>query len=72
VGLHREFSDNLGIAAQIEHGPQFDHVAYVDGLENPSENYHNIVGWLVKHGYSDGDIQTVIGGNILRALGKIW
>jgi membrane dipeptidase len=72
VGLHKEFSDNLGIAAQIEHGPHFDHVAYVDGLENPSENYHNIVGWLVKHGYSDGDIQTVIGGNILRALGKIW
>jgi len=72
VGLHREFSDNLGISAQIEHGPHFDHVAYVDGLENPSENYHNIVGWLVKHGYSDGDIQTVIGGNILRALGKIW
>ncbi|HEY3651112.1 MAG TPA: membrane dipeptidase [Streptosporangiaceae bacterium] len=72
VGLHREFSDNLGIAAQIEHGPHFDHVAYVDGLENPSENYHNIVGWLVKHGYSDGDIQTVIGGNILRALEKIW
>jgi membrane dipeptidase len=30
------------------------------------------VGWLVKHGYSDGDIQTVIGGNILRALEKIW
>lgn len=72
VGLHKEFSDNLGIAAQIEHGPQFNPVAYVDGLENPSENYHNIVGWLVKHGYSDADIQAVIGGSSLRVLQEIW
>jgi membrane dipeptidase len=47
-------------------------VPYVDGIENPAENYHNIIGWLVKHGYSDTDIQKVVGGNIMRVLREIW
>ena len=47
-------------------------VAYVDGLENPTENFANICGWLVPHGYSDDDIRAVLGGNIYRALQSIW
>lgn len=71
VGLHEAFSAQLGVAA-IHRGLQFPHVAYVEGLENPSETFPNIVRWLVSHGYTDGDIARVIGGNAQRVLGQIW
>jgi membrane dipeptidase len=47
-------------------------VPYVDGLENPTENFHNIAAWLVQEGFSDEEIGKVLGGNTLRALGRIW
>ena len=53
-------------------GPSFEPVAYVDGLENPTENFANICGWLVQHGFSDEDIRAVLGGNTYRALQSIW
>ena len=70
VGFHGEFAAQLGVHAMT--GPAFDKVPYVTGLENPTENFRNIIGWLVKHGYADADIQAVIGGNILRVLERIW
>jgi membrane dipeptidase len=50
----------------------FDRMSYVAGAENPGEIYPNITRWLVKHGYSDGDIGKVLGGNVLHALAQIW
>jgi membrane dipeptidase len=47
-------------------------VEYVQGMENPTEGYNNIVRWLVKHGYSDEEIAKVVGGNILRVLEEVW
>ena len=44
----------------------------MDGLENPTENFANICGWLVREGFSDSEIAAVLGGNILRALEQIW
>ncbi|HEY9266858.1 MAG TPA: membrane dipeptidase [Mycobacterium sp.] len=71
VALHKTFAANLGVHdAQV--GPKYDEVPYVAGLENPTENFFNIVGWLVKHGYSDEDIKAVTGENILRVLREIW
>jgi membrane dipeptidase len=49
-----------------------DEPPYVAGLENPAENFRNITAWLVAHGYSDEDIQKVIGGNAVRVLTQIW
>ena len=72
VGLHQVFAKLLGLSERAAAGPAFERVPYVAGLESPTENFHNIVGWLVKHGYTDADIQAVIGGNIVRALGEIW
>jgi membrane dipeptidase len=71
VGLHRELSKNPGQLGSSIIAP-FDPVPYVTGLENPTENFLSIVGWLVRHGYSDADIVGVIGGNTLRVLGDIW
>lgn len=44
---------------------------YVKGLENPSE-YVNIARWMILHGYSDEEIQKVVGKNALRLLGQVW
>jgi membrane dipeptidase len=47
-------------------------VAYVDGLENPTENFANICGCLVREGLTDAEIAAVLGGNILRVLDQTW
>jgi membrane dipeptidase len=47
-------------------------VEYVQGLENPTEGSKNILRWLVKHGYSDEDIEKVMGGNAMRILREVW
>jgi membrane dipeptidase len=71
VQLHTVFAHLLG-ASSGDAPPPHEKVAYVDGLENPTENFANICGWLVQHGWSDDDIRAVLGGNILRALREIW
>lgn len=70
VGLHRTFAGLLGHPASA--GPRHPVVEYVDGLENPSESFHNIAAWLVRDGLSDEEITKVLGGNALRALADIW
>ena len=49
-----------------------DEVPYVEGLENLSETFPNIVRWLVKHNYTDDEVERVIGGNALRVLREVW
>jgi membrane dipeptidase len=71
VDLHRTFAPLLSIPAPPA-DLEFPRVDYVDGLENPTENFTNICGWLVRHGYRDDEIQAVLGGNILRALAQVW
>lgn len=70
VQLHTVFADLLSLGTRT--GPAHEKVAYVDGLENPTENFTNICTWLVKEGFSDDDIRAVLGGNILHALAAIW
>jgi membrane dipeptidase len=70
VALHTIFARLLSMSAA--RGPAFEPVPYVDGLENPAENFANICGWLVSHGYDDDTIRAVLGGNIRRALAAIW
>lgn len=71
VGLHDMFSAAMSIGA-AHSGVEFPRVEYVDGLENPSECFHNIIEWLVAHGYSDDDIRKVVGENVLRVLEQVW
>jgi membrane dipeptidase len=70
VELHNVFGHLLKVGTSG--GPPFEKVEYVDGLENPTENFQNICGWLVQQGFSDIEIAAVLGGNIIRALEGIW
>jgi membrane dipeptidase len=78
VGLHRLYAGNLsikesrGAGVAVPDDQQFEEVEYVEGLENPTEGSFNIIRWLVKHGYSDDEIEKVIGGNALRLLDRVW
>jgi membrane dipeptidase len=69
VGLHHAFAASLS----IKHvAGQHIEVPYVKGVENPTEASWNPIRWLVKHGYSDKDIEKVVGGNALRVLREVW
>jgi membrane dipeptidase len=70
VQLHQVFGHLLRVADLG--GPTYEKVDYVDGLENPTENFTNIAEWLVQRGFSDDDISAVLGANIIRALEGIW
>jgi len=64
---------STGLLGQSTAGaPDHPVVEYVDGLENPSEAFHNIAAWLVRDGLTDEEIIKVLGGNALRALAEIW
>jgi membrane dipeptidase len=67
VGLHKAYAAALDSGEEPEH----EEVEYVEGLENPSE-FPNVIRWLVAHGYPDEDVEKVVGGNVLRALGDAW
>ncbi len=71
VGLHTVFGHLMSMGGATA-GPPHEKVPYVDGLENPTENFGNICGWLVAHGFGDDEIRAVVGGNVLRALQGIW
>ncbi len=43
-----------------------------EGMENPSECLQNVCRWMIKHGYSDVEIQKIIGLNGLKLAGKVW
>jgi membrane dipeptidase len=70
VALHRTFAQLLSLSRMG--GPSYEPVEYVDGLENPTENFANICDWLVGRGSSDAEIQQVLGGNIYRVLQQVW
>ncbi|WP_378144041.1 dipeptidase [Cnuibacter sp. UC19_7] len=71
VGLHHAFANQLSIGQAHGH-VDYEEVEYVDGVENPTEAMANIIGWLVKHDYSDDEIRAVVGGNTLRVLEEVW
>ena len=43
----------------------------IEGLDHPKRMYDLTEG-LIRRGYSDADIQGILGGNFLRVLAKIW
>lgn len=75
VGLHHAYTASLSLEeskGRDKPGQEYEEVEYVEGLENPTEGSHNIPRWLVKAGYSDEDIEKVMGGNALRVMAEAW
>ena len=73
VGWHHAFARELSIdESHASAGPRFEEVPFVDGIENPAEEFSNITRWLVVHGYSDDEIQKAIGRNLLRVIQAVW
>jgi len=44
---------------------------YVRGLENPNEVV-NVARWMIKNGYSDGEIAKIMSLNAMCLLEKVW
>ena len=76
VGLHHVYKVSLSIqeSRKTSEGgpPPYEEVAFVEGVENPTEASYNIVRWLVAHEYSDEQIAKVVGLNSLRLLKEVW
>lgn len=68
VGLHKYMGKNYDKYPDWQ-TIKFD---YVEGMENPTEAWHNIVRWLVREGYDDDEIRKVTGGNTIRVLEEVW
>lgn len=43
----------------------------IDGFDHPKKVF-DLAEALIRRGYSDGDIELVLGGNFRRLLGEIW
>ncbi|MBI3375701.1 MAG: membrane dipeptidase [Betaproteobacteria bacterium] len=71
VGLHGLFAKALS-TAETRNTEEFPRVTHVKGVENPRESSKNLLRWMVAHGYSDEDIEKVMGGNVLRVLRAVW
>lgn len=72
VALHHTFAKSLSTKETQNSGVSYQEVPFVEGLENPTEASWNTLRWLVKHGYSNDDIQKVLGGNTMRVLKEVW
>lgn len=75
VGLHVAHGGGMSIdeiTVDSETGEAPKRVAYVKGLENPTEGYCNVIRWMVRHGYSDAEIAKVAGKNVLRVVEEVW
>jgi len=72
VGIHHAFAAHLSTKGTQGATQSFEEVPYVKGMENPTEASKNTIRWLVKHHYSDEEIEKVLSGNILRVLKEVW
>jgi membrane dipeptidase len=77
VGLHNAYAQKLSLnemrsSADAYPTPAFEQIEWVEGMENPTEASHNILRWLVKHDYTDEQIEKVVGGNAMRVLEEVW
>jgi membrane dipeptidase len=72
VALHHALVAQLSTRGMHGDTDLFDEVPYVRGIENPTEGSRNILRYLVMKGYSDTEIEKVMGGNILRVLNEVW
>ncbi len=61
LGVHRHYITHMGMEVAAD---------YMEGLES-LEEWPNITRGLVSRGYSDGEIEKIIGGNALRVMDEV-
>ncbi|MEM2082221.1 MAG: membrane dipeptidase, partial [Candidatus Bathyarchaeia archaeon] len=66
VGLHEVILERIGMKGLIPGGTR----GYVEGIESPAE-WENIIRGLVRRGYSDSEIEKIVGGNFLRLFERV-
>lgn len=66
VGLHRKMLESVSLSRELQTFP----APYMKGIENPGD-FPNVTRGLVKRGYSDDEIQKIIGGNALRVFEEV-
>jgi len=71
-GIHEVASEKFSKVLAKKGAEGVPKISYVKGLENPTECSNNIVRYLIKSGYSDQEIEKVIGGNVMRVLREVW
>jgi membrane dipeptidase len=47
-------------------------VGFVDGVENPSENFVNVAVYLRRRNWSDDEVKKILGGNARRVLQEVF
>jgi len=72
VGLDNTWIDHVGFHKMYFRTPDKELPAYyMEGIESPTEAWHNIIRILVAEGYSDQEIEKITGGNALRLIEKV-
>jgi len=66
-GLHHVYSAHLSMEKARKMG-EVEEAEYVKSGENRSEASWNTIRWVLRQGYSDEDIEKMLGSNALRIL----
>lgn len=71
VGLDNTWEDHVGFHKMYFRTPDTELPAYyMEGIESPTEAFHNIIRIFVAEGYSDIEIEKIAGANALRLIEK--
>jgi membrane dipeptidase len=72
VGLDNTWEDHVGFHKMYFRTPDTELPAYyMEGIESPTEAFHNIIRIFVSEGYSDQEIEKIVGANALRFIEKV-
>jgi len=72
VGLDNTWEDHVGFHKMYFRRPDRELPAYyMEGIESPTEAFHNIIRIFVAEGYSDQEIDKITGANALRLIEKV-
>jgi membrane dipeptidase len=70
VGLDINWQDQVAFHRLSNPNGYFP-AEYMEGLENPTEAWHNIFRCLVYEGYSEQEIEKIVGANAIRILENV-
>jgi len=72
VGLDNTWEDHVGFHKMYFGTPDSELPSYyMEGIESPTEAFHNIIRIFVAEGYSDQEIEKIVGANALRFIEKV-